>query len=130
MKYTPSGGSIQISLTRRGRAMVLSVANDLPEGTALGADSFFRYLRNPSLGSGQDGLGLGIPLVLSVAQTHGGTLLMQQTDRKMQAVIRIPICQDSSGLRSSALILDQDGGYDRALVELSDVLPPELFALQ
>ncbi|MBR2047885.1 MAG: HAMP domain-containing histidine kinase [Oscillospiraceae bacterium] len=130
IKHTPKGGTIRVALTRRNRAMLLTVTNDLPEGTELGADSFSRYLRSPSLGSAREGLGLGIPLVRSVAAAHQGTLLLQHDGRRMRAVIRLPICQETSGLRSPSLSIDQDGGHDRGLIELSDVLPPECFLLK
>lgn len=129
LKHTPQDGTVQITLTRRRNSIVLTVSNDLEADAVFQPDAFSRYLRSPSLGSAREGLGLGIPLVRSVAAAHQGTLLLRQSEGKMQAVMSLPIQQDSNGLRSPMLRVDYMGERDHALVELSDVLPPELYAI-
>lgn len=86
---------------------------------------FFRYRRTPSITDGSKGLGLGIPMVQAAAAAHKGSLLVTQpAPGKVRFCLTVPVILDKSGtLRSPILRPDYTGGYDRSLIELSDILP-------
>lgn len=86
---------------------------------------FFHYRRTPTVTDGGKGLGLGIPIVQAVASAHKGSLLATLPEPgKIRFCLTIPVIKDSSGkLRSPILRPDYAGGYDRSLIELSDLLP-------
>ena len=63
-------------------------------------------------------------------QAHGGTVLLQsQPGEGTDVLLSLPVGtpEDPSLLKSPSVHVDQSGGFSPALVELSDVLPPELF---
>lgn len=73
-KYTPDGGRIQVALARDGAEAVLTVADD---GIGLPPDMIARVFDmfaqvNRSLERAQGGLGIGLALVRSLVQMHGG----------------------------------------------------------
>lgn len=92
---------------------------------------FFRYRSAPSITDGNNGLGLGIPMVQAAASAHNGSLLVTQpTQGKVRFSLTIPITQDNSGnLRSPIIRPDYAGGYDRSLIELSDILPASAYEI-
>ena len=128
LKFTPSGGTIQASLTRSGRMLRLSISDS---GSGISENIlttiFSRYLRQPGLEDSRFGLGLGMTLVRGAAAAHGGTVLVDQPDRQgTRVTMTLAIRQDgAASLRSPTLGLDYTGERDHALLELSDVLPLE-----
>lgn len=133
MKASKPGGVIEAKLSRNGNTLYLSV-QDNGEGIAepvLGS-IFSRYLRQPGLESGQDGLGLGMVMVRTAAAVHGGTVLVtQRPEGGTRIIMSIPIRTEISGeMRSPALRVDYAGEKDHSLLELSDVLPTELYTTQ
>ena len=94
-------------------------------------DVFERYLREPQIEDGRNGIGLGLPLVRSVAAAHGGAVLMQYTEH---GEFRISMTlaaqkQDTQILRSPVqLPIDDTGGWDRCLLELSGILSADLYS--
>ena len=75
------------------------------------------------------GIGLGMVLIRSAAAAHGGTVLVRRmpdggTSITMTLAIRK---KTDSTLTSPILHMDYAGGFDHALMELADVLPPELY---
>lgn len=130
LKFMPQEGSVQASLTRRGRMLHLTV-QDTGSGIheAVRATLFRRYLRQPGIEDSRYGLGLGLAIVRTAAANHGGTVLIGSTpeggtrvtmtisiDREMETVLHSPL-----------LRLDYTGGWDHGLVELSDCLGTESF---
>lgn len=89
-------------------------------------DPFTRYRREPGLGDGREGLGLGLKLVQLTASAHGGTVLLYPDGRELIAELSLPIRQDTL-LRSPRLRISYAGERDPMLVELSDVLPPDYY---
>ena len=88
-----------------------------------------RYLRQPCIEEGRNGLGLGMVLVRSAAASHGGAVLIDQPDSGgARVTMTMAIRQNTSGtLRSPVPRVDYAGEQDHALVELSDCLPAELY---
>lgn len=129
-KFTPKGGQITASLTRRGRTLYLSI-QDSGSGIAqeVMGTLFRRYQRQPGIEDSRFGLGLGLKLIQNAAREHGGTLLVTPAEAGgTRIVLTLAIRQSrQSGLRSPVFSVDYTGGYDHALVELADCLSSELY---
>lgn len=130
VKFTPKGGQITASLTRRGRTLRLTV-QDSGSGIAqeVMGNLFQRYLRHPGIEDSRFGLGLGIRMVHAAAANHGGTLLISQGENGgTRVVMTLAIRQKEPGqLNSPIFQVDYTGGFDHSLVELADCLPAKLF---
>lgn len=124
-------GMIDISLTRRGEKAYLSIRDygaGIPD-SAMGT-VFSRFTRNPGLSAG-DGIGLGLSLVCSAAVAHGGTVLLDRpAGGGVRFTVSLSLGQEKGAeaiLRNTHLSFDYAGERDRALLELSDVLPAEVY---
>lgn len=130
LKFAPSGGNLDASLTKRGKMLRFSIRDNGP-GFAqnLLGSVYNRYLRQPCIEEGRNGLGLGMVLVRSAAASHGGAVLIDQPEGGgARVTMTIAIRQSTSGtLRSPILRVDYAGERDHALVELSDVLPAQCY---
>lgn len=130
VKFTPEGGTITVSLTRRGRTLRLCIQDS---GSGIPSEVmgslFRRHLRQPGIEDGRFGLGLGIQLIHRTAVSHGGTLLICPNENGGTSItLTIAIRQsDGSTLRSPICIPDYTGGFDHALVELSECLSAQLY---
>lgn len=129
VKYTPADGRITVHLTKKGNHLCLTVENTAEPGLSpLRSDLFRMFAREPSLEDGRTGIGLGMMLVRLAASAHEGTVLVSQTESttcvKMQLAIRKP---GSTMLSSPIMRVDYAGERDHGLVELSDILPSQLF---
>lgn len=131
VKFTPEGGHIRASLTRKGNKLCLSVSDD-GSGILKGLEGqvFSSYRRDPQIEDGRLGIGLGMVLVCGVAAQHGGTVLVDHPQEKgtrvtMTLAIRAP---SETQVRCPVLRVDYAGERDHALIELSDVLPSQLYS--
>lgn len=131
VKFSATPCTIEAKLTRSGSMLHFSVQDSgdyIPENVR--SSIFSRFLRSPGIENGSYGIGLGMTLVRSIAAAHGGTVFIDKPDGKGNRItLTLAISQNNSGnLRSPILhIGNYAGGRDRALLELSDVLPSELF---
>ena len=133
MKFTPAGGEIRVSLSRRGRILCFSVSDSgpgIPENVL--PELFRRYLRQPAIEDGRNGMGLGMVLIRAAASAHGGTLLVDQPeDTGTRVTLTIAIRQGGEAmLRSNVLRVDYAGERDHTMLELSDVLPLSLYEIE
>jgi len=130
MKFTPRGGSIEASLTQRGKMLYLTV-QDSGSGVdpAVRSSIHSRYLRQPGVEDGRFGIGLGMVLIRAAAAAHGGTVLMEHPEgRGARITMTMEIRQDTAGqLRSNILKVDYAGERDHSLIELADALPAALY---
>lgn len=133
LKFTPEGGHIQATLQHRGNKLYLSILDD---GTGLSdcarSNLFSRYTREPGVEDGRFGVGLGFVLIRSAAQHHGGTVLVDHPQGTGTRVTLTLAIRSGAGdqLRSPILKVDYAGERDHGLLELSDVLPAELYGNQ
>ena len=130
IKFLPQDGWIHASLKRCGRMLHLTI-EDSGSGIAedIRTNLFHRYLRQPCIEDSRYGLGLGLAIVRRAAANHGGTLLIGSgknggTKITMTMAIRQ---EERPQLHSPVFRPDYTGGWDHALVELSDCLPSEYY---
>ena len=129
VKFTPRGGRIAASLTRRGDRLYLSV-QDSGTGIAKGleGDVFTRFQRQCCLEDGRFGIGLGLVLIRSTAAAHGGAVLMDSPDGVgTRITMSLAIRQSEGTVRSRMLRVDYAGERDHGLIELSEFLPDALY---
>lgn len=131
IKFSPDGSEIFAALRHSGKKLYFSICSEvrtqLPQPSS---GLFSQFLRAPGLEPAERGVGLGMTVVRGVATAHNGTLLMDMTpEGRIRFTFSIEERPLSAGnLRGKVLRPgDYTGGYDHALVELSDVLPPELY---
>jgi two-component system OmpR family sensor kinase len=95
IKYTPSGGTVDVSVVADGRTVTVTVEDS---GPGIPPDErervFDRFYRVP--GSDAAGSGLGLAIIKSIAERHGATLTLGEsaTLHGLAAVVRFPRLTD------------------------------------
>jgi two-component system, cell cycle sensor histidine kinase PleC len=94
VKFSPDGGTVEIWVYRKpDRSTVISVRDN---GPGIAPEKLQECLQpfiqeDMTYGRKAEGLGLGLPIVKSIAEAHGGNLIMQsQPGRGLVAGIWIP----------------------------------------
>ena len=129
LKFAPVNGTIDTKLTKSGNNLSFTVCNATDEPVS---DHIFwhRYHRKPSIEDAGFGLGLGMTLISAVACAHGGTVLIDHpAENKTRITMTIPLVKnDSNDVRSPVFkIGDYAGGWDKGLLELSEILPADSY---
>ncbi len=124
-KFSPIGTTIQAKLEKCGDLLMFTVTDE-SQGLSekLSGNIFTRYLREPAIEDSRMGMGLGMLYVCAAASAHGGTVLLRETPGKgLSVTMTISTKTSQTGtFRSDIFQVDYTGGYDHALLELSDVL--------
>ena len=131
LKFTPAGGAIEVTLTRRKNMLYLTVENCGADTPGISPANFYRqYRRHPGLDDNRFGIGLGMVLIQGAAAAHGGTVLLERTPlRGTRITMSMALRQSNdSNVRASILTVEYAGGRDHRLLELSDSLPADLYA--
>ena len=130
MKFTPRGGTIDAKMVLQGTKLRLSI-QDSGSGIApeLRSNVHSRFLRQPGLEDGRFGIGLGMVLIRGTASAHGGTVLIDHpTDCGTRITMTLDVRRTGGNSLSSGILrVDYAGERDHGLIELSDVLPPEIY---
>lgn len=129
MKFSPTGSTVDASLTKNGNQLAFTVSNQT-ENTPAGYSFWQQYRREQSLSDNHGGLGLGMTLVSAVAALHKGTVLVDHpTPGETRVTMSIPINTDTSGIvRSQVMgIGNYAGERDIGLLELSEILPADAY---
>ncbi len=91
IKFSPAGGSIELSLRREGARAALTVADrgpGIPESLRERAlERFFRLEESRST----PGSGLGLSLVAAVARLHDGRIVLEDNQPGLRAVLDLPL---------------------------------------
>lgn len=130
LKFTPAGGMITVELRFTGERVFLSVEDTgcgIPEDRL--PTLFERYLHAEQLEPPPHGVGLGLPLCRCIAERQGGALLAEsQVGKGSRFTLSLPDRQMGGEL--SDVPFDYTGGFNRALLSLSDALPVEAFRVR
>ena len=129
LKFSPDGSTVDAQLTQKRNMLSFAVSNQNSE-TVENYMFRNRYTRKPSLEDDRFGLGLGMTLISSIACGHGGTVLVDHpTPDSIRVTMTIAIKKDDSGIVRSPMLRigDYAGGRDKGLLELSDILPADIY---
>jgi signal transduction histidine kinase len=129
LKFSQEGSTINVRLTKNGKVLSFMVCNTTSEPVNDYA-IWHQYHRKPTIEDANTGLGLGMTLVSSVACAHGGTVLIDHpTPLETRITMTIPIVNsESTDVRSPIFrIGDYAGGWDKGLLELSEILPADSY---
>ena len=120
--YTPKGGEIRVSLSRRGEKVILSV-DDTGSGISEGELSTLFDIREEVLLSG-DGAGLGLYVSQGIVRSHGGSMLVESRSGQGTKVrVMLPAAKNISFRDADEL----PPGPGLILTELSTVLSRECY---
>lgn len=131
LKFTPEDRCVTVQVRQSNQRIYISVIDGGDESADAGLPSAVnRFLREPALEDPRWGIGLGLLLMRSVAATHHGAVLMDKTAQGSNRVtLTLAVRQiKQSVVRSPILSVDYAGERDHLLLELSDVLPWQLYA--
>lgn len=128
-KYTPDGGTIELSLKREGGDAVFSVRDSgvgiPPEMLARVFDLFTQVDR--SLDRSQGGLGIGLTLVRRLVELHGGTVQAASAgaNQGSEFIVRLPLVESGRDLQrrrsaAEAQIIDASGACVRRVLVVDD----------
>lgn len=126
IRYSPEGSVISLCLQKQENQCLIVLQNPVSQPVQLSALSggFGRPL---SVEADCGGLGLGILRAQRIIRQHGGALLLSCTpEGAFSARFRLSGRQSAVQVRS-APHTEELGGFNRMLVELSDVLPDEVY---
>jgi two-component system, OmpR family, sensor kinase len=89
IKYTPAGGTVDVELRRAGNGAVTLCVEDSGPGISPEERErvFSRFYRVP--GSAAGGSGLGLAIIKAIAERHGATLALEQSERLGGLKVRI-----------------------------------------
>lgn len=90
LKYSPTGGRLEVRLKKQAKTMLLTVSNTLvqplePDKVAQLFDRFYRT--DQSRNSQTGGYGLGLSIAKSIVEAHKGKIRAEMTDSEMLSVV-------------------------------------------
>ena len=134
VKFSPKGSAVKAKLAADGSMLRFSVLNDGKDITAqLMSKVFARYQRHPGIEDGRHGIGLGMTFVRSVANAHGGTVLIDQPDEGgTRVTMTLAVHMEESDIVRTPImrLCDYAGGWDHSLLELSETLDSQCYDSQ
>ncbi len=101
--FSPPGGIVTLSAERRPDAVVFTVTDNGPGIPPEQKDKVFDWFETDSRGSEHRGTGLGLSLVRSFVELHGGTVTIESTLGKGTTVTCVfPIAHTPAAKQSAA----------------------------
>jgi len=122
LRYADPKSCVAVSVAKRNGRAVLTVRNSgVPaDMNDVFGDSETALMRGTA--------GVGLALVRKIASQMGGTFLLHTQEHETFATLAFPInLRGESELRNTVVPYEYTGGFNRVLLQLSDVLPPDVF---
>ena len=101
LKYTPSGGQVELTVAADGSDAVLTVRDS---GIGIGPELLSRvfdvFVQGPaSLDRSKGGLGIGLAVVFAMVEQHGGNVLAESAGEGLGScfTIRLPLLPEQGG---------------------------------
>ncbi|MDN4036430.1 PAS domain S-box protein [Massilia sp. YIM B02443] len=122
VKYTPPGGRIRVSVRRDGDAASVAVSDSgmgIPrEEQARVFDMFSQVSRN--MGRAQGGLGIGLSLVRSLVEMHGGSIAVRSAGAGQGSTftVTLPLASAAGAQSTPASGVAPDGGARHAALRI------------
>lgn len=93
IKYTPNGGQVQVCLRRNRSSVEIGVADSGVGIEPADLPHVFERFQRGEVGASRGGLGLGLAIVRSLVELHGGTVEASSEGRGRGAcfVVRLPL---------------------------------------
>ncbi len=124
--HTPADGLVRLRLARSGSNALISVSDNGEGIPSSKLKTVFSGFRNPvELGApdADHGGGLGLGLCRAVAETHGGTLILESREGEGTDVrVLLPLSPPGAADLKSGAPEYENGGMRLILTELSDLL--------
>src|SRR6516165_10009647 len=99
IRFTPPGGTITLEAERRDGELLLTVADT---GVGIPPSDRTRILEKFERGTRQSGAGLGLALVKSLIELHGGTVVIEAASGQgTRITCRLPLAQLASPVRAA-----------------------------
>jgi PAS domain S-box-containing protein len=132
-KYTPSGGSISITLAAEGESAVVRVLDSgagIPPDRLEAVFDLFTQV-NPSLARTEGGLGIGLTLVRRLVQLHGGEVRARSHGLGTGAefIVRLPLAREviqrpvhpspAPSLTPTRILVIEDNADGREMLSIS-----------
>lgn len=94
LRYTPTGGSIDVFAERQGRQLRLTVA-DTGSGIApeIRDHIFARFTQWSADGYETGAAGLGLAIVKDIVEAHGGRIFVESSERGSKFTVELPIAE-------------------------------------
>lgn len=123
-------GHITLSLHRSGNRAVLALSDNGPLPDQRQLDALLQQASVQDIPLPSQGAGLGLSIARDIVRLHRGSLLVQWGNSSPIVVVSLPTGPLDGRTSVSTPRVQRDAGLDSVLVELSDVLPAELFSLE
>lgn len=122
-----NGFPVHVAVRRTDKNVCITVSNRCLDKKI--ANLFNRYLRQPEIEDGKNGIGLGLTIVRGAAYAHKGTVLTQQQNDMLQVTMSLRIQSSTDKVLRTPIQLPYDyaGCRDHTLIELSDVLTENVY---
>ena len=124
LKHTPKDGKITITLSRTANSFVITV-NDTGSGMSSKQLSSAWKPGNAEI-TPTGGVGLGLPMVQSIAALHGGSAVISSSEHGTTVSVSIPTTQNISDNLGTAAA-SYDSGLSDLMLQLSEVIPADHF---
>lgn len=128
VKYAEKGSILKATLCRNGHLLLFCISGS-SDVTAMPTNIYTRFQREPGLEDNRNGIGLGLVFVKGFAAAHGGTVLMEnRSNGELRFSLTMEVRKTSDAtVRTILLRPDAYSGRNQGLIELSDVLPKDLY---